>query len=210
METLANCCITMTEVLRGRAISQANELAFVFLDHRGEVADQRTFATLDANARSIACALAARGLRGERIMLAFPPGLDFVAALFGCLYAGCVAVPVPHLIGNRARDRCAAIFHDCKPAAVMTVSQLEGDAEIRSAIRSASTDVGWIHVDATDPAPQEWVPPSVDPHDLALLQYTSGSTSAARGVMLTHANLIANNIMVRDAFGHDRKLRGVG
>src|SRR2546428_1410756 len=103
-------CSTMVEVLRRRAMSQTDELAFVFLDHRGEVSDQRTFGTLDANARSIAAQLAARGLCGGCIMLVFPPGLNFVAALFGCFYAGCVAVPAPYLIGKRAAGRCAAIF----------------------------------------------------------------------------------------------------
>src|SRR5260370_12178888 len=112
---------TMVEVLRRRAVSQANEPAFIFLDHRGVIADQRTFETLDTNARSIASLLVERGLCGERIMLVFPPGLDFVAALFGCFYARCVAVPAPYLIGKRAAGRCAAIFQDCTPAAVLTL-----------------------------------------------------------------------------------------
>src|SRR5437868_3521245 len=116
MQTPEHCPTMLVDVLRSRAVTQANELAFVFLDHKGDVVDQRTFATLDANARSIASELAARGLCGERIMLVFPPSLDFVTALFGCFYAGCVAVPAPYLIGKRAAGRCATIFQDCEPA----------------------------------------------------------------------------------------------
>jgi acyl-CoA synthetase (AMP-forming)/AMP-acid ligase II len=142
-------------------------------------------------------------------MLVFPPSLDFVTALFGCFYAGCVAVPAPYLIGKRAVGRCAAIFQDCEPAAVLTVSRLEGDTEIRGALRSGSTEVAWIHADAVDSAPRPWVPPATPADEVALLQYTSGSISAPKGVMLTHANLTANNLMLRDAFGHTSQNRGV-
>ena len=96
-------------------------------------------------------------------MLVFPPGLNFVAALFGCFYAGCVAVPAPYLIGKRAAGRCAAIFQDCAPAAVLTLSRLEGDAELRGAIQPNSNDVDWIHVDAAGAPPRGWVPGSIDP-----------------------------------------------
>src|SRR5262249_39383445 len=177
----SHCPITMVQALRARAASQANELAFAFLDHNGKVVDRITFAALDARARSIGSKLASRGLRGERVALVFPPGLGFVAALFGCFYAGCVAVPAPYLVGKRAIDRFAAIFKDCTPAAVLAPSQLESAAEIRRTMPSNFVD--WIHVDAVDPSPQDWDPPPIGPIDLALLQYTSGSTSEPRGVM---------------------------
>jgi acyl-CoA synthetase (AMP-forming)/AMP-acid ligase II len=198
---------TMVQALRSRAARQPNASAFVFLDHHCNVVDQTTFPALDARARSVGSKLASRGLRGERVMLVFPSGLDFVAALFGCFYAGCVAVPAPYLVGSRAIDRCAAIFKDCKPAAVLAPSQLGSGAEIRRAM--PSNFVEWIHVDAVDPPPQDWDPLPIGPMDLALLQYTSGSTSDPRGVMLSHDNLIANNIMLRDTFGHDENSRGV-
>lgn len=191
--------MTMVQVLRSRAATQANELAFVFLDHNCNVLDQTTFAALDASARSVGSKLTSRGLSGERIMMVFPSGLDFVAALFGCFYAGCVAVPAPYLIGKRAVERCAAIFKDSRPAVVLAPLQLGRDAEIRRAIGSNSVE--WIHADPADPPPRQWDPQPIGPMDLALLQYTSGSTSEPRGVMLSHANLIANNIMLRDTFG---------
>ncbi len=141
--------MTMVQALRSRAASQANELAFVFLDHNCNVLDQTTFAALDASARSVGSKLTSRGLSGERIMIVFPSGLDFVAALFGCFYA--VAVPTPYLIGKRAVERCAAIFKDSRPAVVLAPLQLGRDAEIRRAIGSNSVE--WIHTDPADPLP---------------------------------------------------------
>jgi acyl-CoA synthetase (AMP-forming)/AMP-acid ligase II len=67
----------------------------VFLDSQGGVENEFTFAALDLRAREIASRLIAHGMSGERVLLVFPPGLDFVAALFGSFYAGVVAVPVP-------------------------------------------------------------------------------------------------------------------
>ena len=202
--------ITFCDVLRTRAFERADEVAFVFLNSRGAVADELTFAVLDRRARAIANHLAVNGLRGERALLMFPPSLDFVATLFACFYAGVVAVPVPFFSGKRVAERITSICLNARPAAVLTLARLKEDRIFCEELFRTSNKLRWILIDALNSSSREvcFPPPSVD--DLALLQYTSGSTSSPKGVMLSHRNLIANSAMIADAFRHDENTRVVG
>lgn len=209
MQVSVSAFHSFAEILQSRAAGQSGERAFVFLDRQGNIAGERTYAQLDAKARVIASELTARGLAGEPVLLVFPSGLEFIEALFGCFYAGCIAVPVPYLMAKRAGERIGAICRDCLPAAALTLSRMENDAEVHSAMLRYSIDLTLIYSDILDAAPSAWLPRSKRSDDLALLQYTSGSTSDPKGVMLSHGNLIANSAMIRDAFGHDATSRGV-
>lgn len=203
--------VTFAQILQARALERPDRRAFVFLNANGSIAEELTFADLHRRAGAIAAEILARGLGGKRVLLIFPPGLDFVAALFGCFYAGAVAVPTPYSVAKRAEDRIAAIRKDADPAGALTVSRLAGDTEMRGAVRA--DELAWLRVDNietnTGTDAEAWPFPAGAPEDLALLQYTSGSTTAPKGVMLTHANLIANSAMIQEAFGHDDSGRGV-
>lgn len=198
------------EIVRRHALSKPDERAFVFLGRHGEVADERSYAQLDAGARRLASAMTHRGLGGAPVLLIYPSGLEFIEALFGCFYAGCIAVPAPYMMPKRAGERIAAICRDCRPAAVLTLSRPEGDAGMRGAMLREFSGLDFIFTDTLDAHSEPWSPPVVGPGDLALLQYTSGSTSEPKGVMLSHGNLIANSSMIREAMGHGADLRGVG
>jgi acyl-CoA synthetase (AMP-forming)/AMP-acid ligase II len=182
---------SFADILAVRAREQPDATAFVF---EGE--ERVTYAELDARARTIAAALA--DARGERVLLVYPPGLEYVAALFGCFYAGAVAVPAyppdPARL-ERTLPRLEAIIRDAEPKVVLTIdvlTQLLGGETL-----------------ATDTLPPgSWSAP-VAPGDVALLQYTSGSTAAPRGVMLTHANLLHNSDFIRRAFGNSERSCGV-
>jgi acyl-CoA synthetase (AMP-forming)/AMP-acid ligase II len=87
------CTSTLVDVLRWRAAAQADRRAFIFLPDAGDVEPSLTYAQLDARARAIAGALGQRCAPGDRVALLYPPGLDFLDAFFGCLYAGVIAVP---------------------------------------------------------------------------------------------------------------------
>jgi acyl-CoA synthetase (AMP-forming)/AMP-acid ligase II len=184
--------------------------AFVFLDSHGAVADELTFASLDRRARAIATKLVEKCLLGERALLVFPAGLDFVAAVFGCFYAGLVAVPIPFLRGKRAAERIASIRDDADPAVVLTLAGLRNDSEVCEAWLGTACKPVWIYTDRLDEQPQDVLLPKPMADTLALVQYTSGSTSSPKGVMLTHGNLIANSTMIAEAFGHDETSRAVG
>src|SRR5438067_9915344 len=100
---------TLTALLRTRAADNADDLAFAFLADGETVRDRFTYADLDRQARRIAGLLRTHAAVGQPVLLLYPPGLDYVAAFFGCVYAGAIAVPAypPHR--NRSLDRLQAI-----------------------------------------------------------------------------------------------------
>jgi amino acid adenylation domain-containing protein len=188
----------LIEVLRLRAARQPERTAYVFLGDDGTEAAHLTYGELDARARAIAARLQSWGLSGERGVLLYPPGLDFVAAFWGCLYAGVVAVPS---YPPRSKDRWArqqAIFDDARPAVALTCSQILSRIDLGAMPGS----VRWFATDGPDcdTAPP-WEPPKLSGADIAMLQYTSGSTSSPKGVVVTRANLLHNEEMIRQAFG---------
>ncbi len=118
--------LTFIEILGGRAgAARGDGLAFRFAtaDGNGPV-DSISYAVLDLRARAIAARLAALGLAGERALLVYPPGLEFVSAFFGCLYAGAIAVPAHPPRPNRPATRLGAIAADARPGVVLTSARL--------------------------------------------------------------------------------------
>ena len=197
-------------ILEGQAARRPDDLAFVFLDRRGRTVDQRTYAALDEGARRVAASLGERDLAGSPVLLNFPPGLDFVDAIFGCFYAGCIAVPAPYAIAKRSGERVESICRDCEPVAMLTHSRFDSEARARGELSPAVERIAPIHVDALPPAPPSVSLRVSSAASIALLQYTSGSTSSPKGVMLSHENLLANSEMIRDMFGQGPEVRGVG
>ncbi len=181
--------VTLVDLLRRNARRLPHERAYVYLAD-GE-RDERaiTWAALHDRALRIAGRLLERGLRGERALLVYPAGLDYLETFYGCLVAGVVAVPA-ELPGARrlARSlpRLRALLEDSGSAAVLTTS---GAAE---GLRELATGrVELICSDQLD-GPTDGPTPEITPSDLAFLQYTSGSTAYPRGVMLSHRSLMAD------------------
>jgi acyl-CoA synthetase (AMP-forming)/AMP-acid ligase II len=197
-------------ILEEHAVRRPAEPALIFLDRRGKAVARRTYAELDERARAVAASLAERDLAGSPVLLSFPPGLEFVDALFGCFYAGCIAVPAPYAIAKRSGERIASICRDCDPAAMLTLARFDHEARARGDLPGASDRIPSVYVDALAPAPHSYVSADHSAESIALLQYTSGSTSSPKGVMISHENLIANSRMIRDMFGHGSEVRGVG
>ena len=168
------------------------------------------YADLDRKARAIAADLQAELNLGDRALLLYPPGLDFLAAFFGCMYAGVVAVPAYLPRSDRALPRLRGIVADAGPRAVLTT-----DSQIAAADRwfAAIPELAGASRWATDVVEESraiaWVEPVVDSETLAFLQYTSGSTAAAKGVMVTHGNLLSNSATIHRSFGSSRASRGV-
>ncbi|RKI25934.1 fatty acyl-AMP ligase, partial [Corallococcus sp. AB004] len=161
---------------------------------------------LDVRARRIASALRERGAQGERVLLLYPPGLDYIAGFFGCLYAGAVAVPAyppdPMRL-ERTLPRLRAIIQDARASVVLTTSGILGLSDF---VFEQAPDFRALHWMATDELPEggerDWVAPEgLGAESLAFLQYTSGSTGTPKGVMLTHGNLLHNLSLIHGAFG---------
>ncbi len=191
----------LVSVLQHWARVRANEPAFFFTDGENPEEDLCiTFAELDAAARNVAGHLQKLNAKGQRILLVYPPVLDFVIGFFGCLYAGATAVPAFPPRRNRKGQRIHGIARDCQAQIALTNQyvrqQIEGDANW--------TEWESITILATDSLAQDysdnWKSPQISPDDLAVLQYTSGSTGQPKGVMLSHGNLVRNTELIMVAF----------
>ena len=199
----------LPDILADRADRTPAHRGYVFLDDLGLETGALTYEELHARALAIAAALHDRCRPGDRALLLFPQGPDFIAAFFGCLYAGVLAVPVDPPRRDRVREATPSIVRDCAPAAVLTVHAMLGTA--RAALEPATGEVAWLAVDGLPRASASGLRPRpADPDDIALLQYTSGSTSRPKGVMVSHRNLVADEEMIRLAFGHDERSTVVG
>jgi acyl transferase domain-containing protein/acyl-CoA synthetase (AMP-forming)/AMP-acid ligase II/acyl carrier protein len=181
----------ITGMLRERVAHQPSHIAFRFL--RDGTEDQTlTFLELDTQARAIAGALQGMTESGERVLLLYPPGLAFVTAFFGCLYAGTVGVPTPAPGLDRPIGRLRAIVADAQPRIVLTTAALRQSLNCRIAEAPEFAALRWHATDEVlgdHAGGQETDFPG---DALAYLQYTSGSTNAPKGVMITHENLAHN------------------
>lgn len=195
---------SLVDVLRGRAAERPNNVGYVFLPDRGGGRTQLTYGDLYARARAVALRLAEHGRRGDRAALLFPPGLDFVVAFFGCLLAGVIAVPMMIPRRDSKRDASAAILADCSPRFAITCRDLIEIARPDLGERLSSVGIEWVFVDPTpaDPSHPNGALPAIERADIAFLQYTSGSTSTPKGVIVSHDNLLHNLEMIRFAFGN--------
>ena len=198
---------SLVDVLRHRATDQPNDIAYIFLPDRGDERIQLTFADLYVRARAIALRLVERGQRGDRAALLFAPGLDFIVSFCGCLLAGVIAVPMMIPRRDSSRDASAAILADCSPRFAMTRRDLIAGArpDLAERLRNAGTE--WLFVDPPPAGSGEWdnALPGPERSDIALLQYTSGSTSEPKGVVVSHGILLENLEMIRIAFGNTRQ-----
>ncbi|WPB86905.1 fatty acyl-AMP ligase [Sediminicoccus rosea] len=188
---------TIADLLHHRALSQPEAPAILFLERGERPGGSDTYGTLDLAARRIAAQLLAMGLSGRAVLLACDTGLPFVRAFLGCLYAGTYPVPVPPLARRERGERLRHIIRDAAPAAMIVESRGRSLAQ-------EATDLPILVVDEALPEiPALERPEAVAPQDIAFIQYTSGSTMAPRGIAVTHGNIMANQAMIQQAFGHD-------
>lgn len=189
----------LNEVLSLRSESHRDKIAFAFLHNGEQIEATLDYETLHRKAGAIGYCLSQQCNIGSRVLLLYPPGLDFVPAIFGCLYAGMIAVPAS-LSGRRTQviTRLRHIAEDAGVGAVLTVSsQLSLVetvlAEYRSKAVVICTDIPHTLVSHVECQ-------ATRPDTLALLQYTSGSTGEPKGVMVTHGNLLHNLAILTKEF----------
>ena len=192
---------TLVELLRARSHSQADQLAYAFISDDAAEEFRVTYAELDRQARAIGAWLQSRSAAGERALLLYPPGLEFVAAFFGCLYAGVVAVPAypPRL--NRPEPRLQAIVADARATFALTTTAILSNLQRRFEQACDLAALQWLDTEKVPAGiEQDWRDPLATIETLGFLQYTSGSTSAPKGVILSHANLMHNLAVIRRGF----------
>jgi len=200
----------LVDLLRHRASHQGHDRAFTFLVDGETDEVHLTYQELDRQARAIAAWLESAGLEGERALLLYPAGLEFISAFFGCLYAGVVAVPAYPPRRNRSLSRIEAIADDAQAKVALTTSQVLDRVQLVLDETPDLRNLRWMATDQLPPhADADWQVPDVHGDTLAFLQYTSGSTGTPKGVMLTHANLMHNSALIAYAFEHTRSGSGV-
>jgi acyl-CoA synthetase (AMP-forming)/AMP-acid ligase II len=204
---------SIDEVLRIRAETTPDELSACFLINGEEEGPRLSYADLDERARALAAQLRDVGEPGDRVLLLFEAGLEFVPAFFGCLYAGLVPVPLPPPrldMLAQSWQGLANVTADCQPRIALTTSDLAPSLAQGFGRMSCGDALRWIAVDQIDLGhARRWRQERIGPNSLALLQYTSGTTSAPKGVMVTHGNLMHNEHMLETAVEHSGPGSGV-
>ncbi|HSE19509.1 MAG TPA: amino acid adenylation domain-containing protein, partial [Pyrinomonadaceae bacterium] len=198
---------TLVDVLRLRANRQPDLIAFTYLTAEQSEEASLTYSELDRRAAAIAALLQSAVKPGDRVLLLYPPGLDYIAAFFGCLYAGAVAVPAYPPRFNETKRRLDAIVDDALPALALTTSAILPRTKSLSDGRPApslATDV------LDDEIAEQWRMPHIDGDTIAFLQYTSGSTATPKGVIVSHSNLLYNERMIKRAFNQSQESIIVG
>ncbi|MET7638049.1 amino acid adenylation domain-containing protein [Streptomyces sp. NPDC005438] len=199
------------DALSGAAQKRPDATAFRFhTDTPGEAAGV-SYGDLDQRARAVAAHLVEKGLSGRTALLLFPAGLDYVVTFFGCLYAGVVAVPAyPPSRHPRSVARLVALVRDSGADTALTTSVLRDRLGPWLASHEHLPPLRLVATDEFGPENSPtWRAPALAPDDIAFLQYTSGSTSTPRGVVLSHENLLANTAMIGRVFRLDEEMRGV-
>jgi non-ribosomal peptide synthetase component F/acyl carrier protein len=192
---------SLVDLLSFRANSQPGKQAYRFLLD-GEIEEASlTFAELDQKARSIAVKLQSLGAYGERVLLLYPSGLDYIAAFFGCLYAGAIAVPAypPRL--NQSVNRLLSIVASAQPIIALSNEAIlarartlfGGTSELKSLTLLSTSNID-CHLS------EGWQKPDIESDTIAFLQYTSGSTSLPKGVIVSHGNLLHNERLIQSVF----------
>lgn len=194
---------TIVEILRRRADQLPNRLAYSFLSDGENEESRLTFAELDLRARAIGAWLSSTAAFGDRVLLLSSSGPEFMSSFFGCLYGGVIAVPAYPLDPfrlHRTASRLLGIVKDAQPVIALTTTS---SLKVANELMQAYPELSSIHWNATaDISPglaADWTCPAIQAETLAILQYTSGSTAAPKGVMLNHRNVLENERMIQEA-----------
>ncbi|MBD2256620.1 fatty acyl-AMP ligase [Pseudanabaena sp. FACHB-2040] len=202
--------LSFVELLSCRAHDQPNQTAYTFLQDGEAEAVDLTYRQLDEQARAIAATLQSLNATGSRALLIYPPGLEFIAAFFGCLYAGVVAVPAYPPRRNQSLSRLHAIAANAEPKLALTTATLLKDIEKRFTQELGLNQLHWVASDAlASSLATAWQEPDLNRDTLAFLQYTSGSTGTPKGVMVSHGNLVHNSSLIHKSFADTPQSQGV-
>ena len=186
------------------AQTMSEKRAYTFLKDGELESESLSYGQLHQQAVAIAGFLQSLNLKGERALLIFPAGLDFITAFFGCLYAGVIAVPIYLPFSNRVgvEDKLEATIANAQPKIILTT------AEVQARLEKFQTALPTIHNTnslLSNRSKAVWRKEAISAQELAFLQYTSGSTKSPKGVMISHQNLIHNSEMIKNIFQHSEK-----
>ena len=202
---------TLVDLLHYRAQYQPEKKAYIFLENGETESGTLTYGELDRQARAIAAQLQALKLEGQRALLLYPPGLEFISAFFGCLYASVIAVPAYPPKNNQKLGRLQSIVADAEAKAILAPESVLSKIQERLVQEEKLNDIVYLPTDEINlDLAEKWQTPDITGDDLAFLQYTSGSTGTPKGVMVSHNNLLHNEKIIKQGFGHNEQSLVVG
>ena len=202
--------VTLIDILQDRADSHPEQTIYTFLVDGETEQISLTYQELEQKAKAIAAYLQSLGAPQERILLLYPPGLGFVEAFFGCLYAGAIAIPAYPPRPNRSIARIQSIIKDARPTLALTTTSILNGLKRRVEQAPELKTLRWLATDDVNlQYAHQWQKVTSSGDDIAFLQYTSGSTAAPKGVKITHNNLLHNLEAIHRCFQHSTQSQGV-
>ncbi len=202
--------VTLIDILKYRADSQPEQTIYTFLVDGETEQISLTYQDLEQKAKAIAAYLQSLGAPQERILLLYPPGLGFIEAFFGCLYAGAIAIPAYPPRPNRSIARIQSIIKDARPTLALTTNSILNGLKRRVEQAPELKTLRWLATDDVNlQYAQKWQKVPLSGDDIAFLQYTSGSTAEPKGVKIAHKNLLHNLKAIHQCFQHTTQSQGV-
>mgnify|MGYP000615519390 CR=1 FL=1 len=201
---------TLVDLLHYRAVHQPLQIAYTFLldGERKEISIN--YQDLEKRVRTVAASLQSLGAKGERALLLYQPGLEYIISFFGCLYAGVLAVPsYPPTLGKQTQ-RLQSIAASSQAKIALTTTSILTSMDRQSEITPNLGSMRWIATDVLDQyRSEEWWQPQISKDTVAFLQYTSGSSGTPKGVMVSHGNLLHNLSQIQEFFGNSHDSHGI-
>jgi len=197
---------TLVDLVQYRKDTEPDRNIFTFLVDGEDIKIIQNYQEFEERARAIAATLQKKYKPGDRMIMLFQPGINFIDAFFGCLFAGMIAIPTypPNLTKlQRSLPRFLSIFKDAKPSAILSTKDIIGLSKPAFEENPSIGHIDWLateEIAAKEAA--SWQKPDITEDSLAFLQYTSGSTALPKGVMVSHRNLLYNSEMIRQAFSN--------
>lgn len=200
---------TLPQILADRALSMGDKELYHYIPPRSNVAQTLTYGELHIQSCQIATVLKEKKLSGKNALLMYPPGLDFIKAFFGCMRGNVSSIPMYIPTGNVPDNRLLGIVESIEIKIVLTVKSKE--KRIRELMLGLFPNKE-ILIICTDEIllnnPTISADLNIDSDQPALIQFTSGSTSTPKGVIVTHSNIVNNQHMIERGFNRHAKTVG--
>lgn len=204
MDTIQKDSATLVELLNLRSKAHPDKTAFVFLEEGERESGRFSYGELQIRAQAIASVLQSKNLRGERALLIYESGLDYIDSFFGCLCADVISVPLHPPGKNKSLSRISAIAKDSGAKVILATSEIRQELENEFVKDDVLKNLEWITTDEiSNDFAADFRKENITPKTLAYLQYTSGSTGIPKGVMVNHQNLIHNINIIDKSHPHD-------